>query len=102
MSDPIHDLYRVVAEPDLGGFRVRAGNGAAASALFDTHEAAVLAAKRLAEGHGWARIVVHAVDGSVEREFLYGRDHRERPVSGRAPFRASRPWDARPSAPERA
>ena len=82
MND-VHRLYRVVYLHENHGYRVRAANGAFASATYATRDEAVAYAKGLAEGHGWARIVVHNEDGSVERDFVFGRDRRERNVRGR-------------------
>jgi hypothetical protein len=82
MND-VHRLYRVVFIHENRGFRVRAANGAFASATYATRDEAVAYAKGLAEGHGWARIVVHREDGTVQRDFIYGTDRRERNVRGR-------------------
>ncbi len=82
MND-VHRLYRVVYIHENSGWRVRAANGAFASATYPSHEQAVAYAKELARGHGWARIVVHREDGTVGRDFVLGSDRRERVVGGR-------------------
>lgn len=81
MND-VHRLYRVVYLHENRGYRVRAANGAFASASYPSREDAVAYAKTLAEGHGWARIVVHNEDGTVDRDFVFGRDRRERSIRG--------------------
>ena len=89
MND-VHRLYRVVFLHENDGWRVRAANGAFASATYSKNDEAVAYAKALAEGHGWSRIVVHAPDGTVERDFVYGSDRREHVVRGRE-FQVMRP-----------
>ena len=89
MSD-VHRLYRVVFLHESDGWRVRAANGAFASATYSNKDEAEAYAKTLAEGHGWARIVVHAADGTVDRDFVYGGDRREHVVRGRE-FQVMRP-----------
>jgi hypothetical protein len=79
----VHRLYRVVFVPESSGWRVRAANGAFASGTHASREETIAFAKELAEGHGWARIIVHGLDGTVEREFVYGSDRREHAVKGR-------------------
>ena len=86
----MHRLYRVVFLREHNGWRVRAANGAFASPTYSTKEHAVQYAKELAEGHGWARLVVHAEDGTVERDFVYGSDRREHVVRGKD-FQVVRP-----------
>ena len=81
MND-VHRLYRVVFIHENRGYRVRAANGAFASTTYPTRDEAVAYAKGLAEGHGWARIVVHAMDGTIDRDFVFGQDRRERVVRG--------------------
>lgn len=81
MND-VHRLYRVVYIHENRGYRVRAANGAFASATYATRDEAISYAKGLAEGHGWARIVVHNAEGTVERDFVFGHDRRERVIRG--------------------
>lgn len=81
MND-VHRLYRVVYLHENRGYRVRAANGAFASATYATLDEAVSYAKGLAEGHGWARIVVHNPEGIVERDFVFGHDRREHVLRG--------------------
>lgn len=87
----VHRLYRVVRVPETGAWRVRAANGAFASPSHATRDAAEAYAKGLAQGHGWARIILHAEDGSIEREFVFGRDRREHDVPGRGAAAVFRP-----------
>ncbi len=89
MSDPIHSLYRVVRVD--GGWRVRAANGAFATGTVSTVEEATAQAKSLAEGHGWARIAVHAEDGHVVRQFVWSRERRERAFAGQNARNGARP-----------
>lgn len=81
MND-VHRLYRVVYIHESRGYRVRAANGSFASGTYATRDQALAYAKALAEGHGWARIVVHADDGTVARDFVFGHDRREKLVRG--------------------
>jgi hypothetical protein len=89
MND-VHRLYRVVYIHENRGWRIRAANGAFASATYASQDEAVAYAKGLAEGHGWARIVVHREDGTVTRDFVFGSDRREHYVRGRE-LRVMRP-----------
>lgn len=88
MND-VHRLYRVVFIHENRGWRVRAASGAFASGTYATRDEAVAYAKTLAEGHGWARIVVHREDGIVARDFVFGSDRREHVIRERDVF--SRP-----------
>lgn len=87
----VHRLYRVVFVPELSGWRVRAANGAFASGTHASRSETIEYAKMLAEGHGWARVVIHNLDGTVERDFVWGQDRREHAVRGRDLRQVERP-----------
>ncbi len=80
--EDIHRLYRVVYVPETNGWRVRAANGAFASATHESRDETIDYAKMLAAGHGWARLIVHNLDGTVEHDFVWGEDLREHPAPG--------------------
>jgi hypothetical protein len=89
--DSVHRLYRVVFVPESAGWRVRAANGAFASGTHASRDETIAYAKMLAEGHGWSRVVIHALDGTIERDFVWGADRREHLVKGRDLRKVERP-----------
>jgi hypothetical protein len=89
--ESVHSLYRVVFVPESSGWRVRAANGAFASGTHASREETVAYAKMLAEGHGWARIVIHKLDGMIEQDYVWGSDRREHAVKGRDLRQVERP-----------
>ena len=86
-----HHLYRVVYVADPGGWRVLAASGEPATAMHGKLDDAVEHAKRLAEGHGWARIVVHDAGGLVERDFVFGSEHQAKMIREPQPVATPEP-----------
>ena len=72
-------VYHVVHDTKSGMWRVERENSERATARAETKGEALTIAKQLAEAGELGQVILHRADGSIEKEFTYGKDPRGTP-----------------------
>jgi len=68
--------YRVLPTGD-GDWKVQKTGGQRASTVVENKSAAIQEASRLAQKAPLGQVVIHKGDGSIQKEYTYGKDPRK-------------------------
>ena len=70
-------VYHVV--PGGNSWRVEKEGASRPSAMTDDKNQAVERARELAEGEPLGQVIIHKQDGTIEKEYIYGKDPKDKP-----------------------
>lgn len=68
--------YQVLPTGD-GDWKVQKTGGQRASAVVENKTAAIQEASRLAQKQPLSQVVIHKQDGTIQKEYTYGKDPRK-------------------------